>query len=442
MRPTLTRIWSSIICWHTFTAMLLWLPLIANAVSVPSIDTQLSPTTSFDSPELLSSYCTSLIDQFVRTWTDIVIATTLVPGYEGYGPTNSLGELTGSVTSQSDWTSTYLYTQYPIRAYTAKPPCCQSCYFEVGTMELLYWSDQATATTPPPGAITTMVNSNGFIFTSPSVYMIFSSISAGDRCGQVGDIWTNTTIGFNAAEIYTVNPTQTITHNITLTTKGSTITSISSIYSQPPDGQLDFAELGGNCTASGYQYWPGNPFNAGLGAFYSDPCHPILQIPKRLLSLQPAWLSANCTASPGANGLYDPPSILTRMTAIAIPSIQTSAVVTRHASSQPALPAASASGPVTVTMADGNAATLAATSTVQAQNDVQNGNDAAPQTATQSSQVETDMLGTQIASPTSADISHTGLASVTTSKSASLMASSCLQNGFLIAMMFIVMCIL
>jgi len=428
------------ICLDTFPAMLLWLPLIANAASASSISTTPSLATSFDSPELLSSYCTSLINQFVHTWTNIVIATTLVPGYEGYGPTNSLGELTGPVTSQSDWTSTYLYTEYPIRAYTAKPPCCESCYFEVGTMELLYWSDQATATTLPPSAVTTMVNSNGFTFTYPSVYMIFSSISAGNRCGQVGDIWTNTTIGFDAAEMYTVNPTQTITSNFTLTTKGSTITSLSSFYSQPPDGHLNYAELGSNCTASGYQYWPGNPFNAGLGAFYSDPCHPILQIPKRLVSLQPAWLSANCTASPGANGFYDPPSILTRVTAITIPSMQTSAVVTRHASSQSAFPAASASGPATATMVDGTATTMTASNAVVAQSDVQNENNAATKSATQPSQVRTNMLGTDIASQTSAN-SRTGLVSIATSKSPARMASSCLQNGLLIAMMFIVMCI-
>ncbi|PNS19165.1 RNA-dependent RNA polymerase 1 [Sphaceloma murrayae] len=268
-----------------------------------------------------SSYCSSLLQNFFSTYSAIEIATTLIPGYEGYGPTDSNGILTGDVTSFSAWTSTSLYTQYPIRAYTAQPPCCSSCYFSAGTMRLLYWPDQASASTPPTTAPRTVVNADGYTFTSPSVYMVFTSIQATNMCGLVGEAWANKTLAFHPDDISTINPYITQTVTVTSTSKGQDVTSVSTRVTMPPSGPIDYAKLDSNCsTISGYTYYSDHPFNADFGASTVDPCHPILEIPNALVSAQQAWVDAGCHASPGAGGIYDPPITLDSANSFMVPT--------------------------------------------------------------------------------------------------------------------------
>ncbi|MCJ1392685.1 mucin 5B, oligomeric mucus gel-forming [Xylographa bjoerkii] len=50
----------------------------------------------------------------------------------------------------------------------------------------------------------TLVNSNGFTFTSPSIYLVFPTISAVDACGLIGSIHTSTTIGFAPDDVSSV----------------------------------------------------------------------------------------------------------------------------------------------------------------------------------------------------------------------------------------------
>ncbi|TKX24745.1 hypothetical protein C1H76_2920 [Elsinoe australis] len=311
--------------------MLVWLQ------SVWAANTTINATTSANDSTIegpLHRYCSSLIQDFFKTYVATEIATTLVPGYEGFGPTDSNGVSTGPITSRTAWTSTYLYTQFPIRAYTAKPPCCSSCYFSVGTMRLLYWPDQASATVPPSGAVSTFVNTNSFTLTSPSVYMIFTSIQAKNMCGQVGDVWTNKTIGFHPDEISTINPYVSVTLTITTTVSGKLVTTTSESFTQAPAGPIDYAQVAGNCSSvEGYTYWPDQPFNAGLGAYTLDPCHPILQIPTALVSAQPAWASARCTASPGAGGIYDPPITLDSANSFMVPTFTSAAIHAQTAQS-------------------------------------------------------------------------------------------------------------
>lgn len=59
-----------------------------------------------------------------------------------------------------------------------------------GTIDFYFWPDQATPTAPASGQPTTSINDQGFTFTSPSVYMAFSSLVASNSCGQVGDVST------------------------------------------------------------------------------------------------------------------------------------------------------------------------------------------------------------------------------------------------------------
>ncbi|KAG8629651.1 hypothetical protein KVT40_003516 [Elsinoe batatas] len=285
----------------------------------------------------ISAYCDSVLQNFFSTYVATELAITLVPGYEGYGPTDSNGVLTGPVTSQSHWTSTYTYTQYPIRAYTAKPPCCSQCYLSAGTMQLIYWPHQQRAT-EPTGLPSTYTNNNGFTFTSPSVYMAFSKLYASNKCGTVGTVWQNTTLAFNADEITTLNPTITSTLVETRTVGNATRTITNYVTSKPADARINYDDLTGDCSITGgyYSYWPGNPFNAGMGAYVKDPCRPILKIPDRLVSAQPEWAASGCQEDPGSQGFYDPPITLDTAKVFAKPTFASTTGDSASSSAQPA----------------------------------------------------------------------------------------------------------
>lgn len=48
------------------------------------------------------------------------------------------------------------------------------------------------------------VNADGFTFVSPSVYVAFGDVSAGDACGAVGQKYTSVTLGFAPGVLQTV----------------------------------------------------------------------------------------------------------------------------------------------------------------------------------------------------------------------------------------------
>ncbi|KAH0391622.1 hypothetical protein KCU89_g14325, partial [Aureobasidium melanogenum] len=88
----------------------------------------------------------------------------------------------------------------------------------------------------------------------------------------------------------------------------------SAVTTQPPPRSLDYNDVGQNCsTISGYVYWPDNPINAGNAMYHDDPCHPVILLPPRLISMQQPWVNANCGPAPGISGAYDPPRVLTPM---------------------------------------------------------------------------------------------------------------------------------
>ncbi|KAF2227725.1 hypothetical protein BDZ85DRAFT_6701 [Elsinoe ampelina] len=323
------------------SSAVVWIATLAtSALAEGSSSNLFAVTEGSTANNTISAYCDSVLQKFFSTYVATELATTLVPGYEGYGPTDSNGVLTGPVTSQSHWTSTYTYTQYPIRAYTAKPPCCSQCYLSAGTMQLIYWPHQQRAT-EPTGLPSTYTNDNGFTFTSPSVYMAFSKLYASNKCGTVGTVLQNTTLAFDADEITTLNPTITSTLLETRTAGNATRTITNYVTSKPADARINYDDLTGDCSITGgyYSYWPGNPFNAGMGAYAKDPCRPILKIPDRLISAQPEWAASDCQEDPGSQGFYDPPITLDTAKVFAKPTF---ASTTGGSASSTARPAQSA----------------------------------------------------------------------------------------------------
>ncbi|PMD37465.1 hypothetical protein L207DRAFT_585801 [Hyaloscypha variabilis F] len=83
--------------------------------------------------------------------------------------------------------------------FTASPPCCGGCSFTAGDVQVYHWPP---ATTSP--LVSMLVNSEGFTFTYPSVYVVFQSIVASNLCELVGSaIPSITTMAFDISELST-----------------------------------------------------------------------------------------------------------------------------------------------------------------------------------------------------------------------------------------------
>ncbi|KAK1248901.1 hypothetical protein MKX08_007121 [Trichoderma sp. CBMAI-0020] len=212
-------------------------------------------------------------------------------------------------------TGNFIDAQTNVWYGSASSPCCYSCTIAASTVEVFYWAD-ATTTSSGFAQVTSFV-SNGYTFQSPSIYIGFSSLSAFDYCGVVGQPFTNITVGFDPDELSTIvfapSGSQTDT-DVETATNGDVFTSTETLTFYTPVGSaaLNTKDLERNCsTILGYNYIPGNPSNALKSS--PDPCHPTIVIPDRVRSLDPAW--ASCIRD-GFGGFYDPPSALSSVTAL------------------------------------------------------------------------------------------------------------------------------
>lgn len=263
----------------------------------------------------VKTYCENMWNRSVSSYeagTGELYTTTRTYNQGIYGT----GSLSTVITAESYSTTTGTYTKNIGQAYTAQPPCCSRCFMSAQTIQFFYWPDLTStaaptptlspknATVPPNGTVIYVDPDSDFTFISPSVYMAFTSLGATDLCGVVGDTYYNTTIAFNPDEISTMEPfistgSCTFTDSVGLET--------GTLWSQPAPKSLNYANLAQNCsTISGYQFFTSAWYNY-LQA--GDPCNPVMAIPDKVKSLQPAWVS--CEA--GYNGgFYDPPKTLTQ----------------------------------------------------------------------------------------------------------------------------------
>ncbi|KAF2205702.1 hypothetical protein GQ43DRAFT_270540 [Delitschia confertaspora ATCC 74209] len=240
----------------------------------------------------------------------------------------------------------------PVRAVKATPPCCGLCKLQAQTVQLYYWPNQATTAVPsvtglPKNASAVVsafahngsgiyVDDSGFTFTSPSVYIGFTSLGATDLCGAVGTVLYNTTVGFDPGELSSYETTTTETCYFSPSTVGGTVTQQPSGYLMSTNNRpLNYASVAQNCsTINGYYYFPDDPFNH-LAA--GDPCHPIIAIPDRIKRLQPDWES--CIAD-AYGGFYDPPKTLQQVFALmptADPGLTSIAALPQQTPSPPPL---------------------------------------------------------------------------------------------------------
>ena len=142
------------------------------------------------------------------------------------------------------------------------------------------------------GTIVYAEGPNGMIFTSPSIYVVISTIDARDKCGEVGHVYTSLTMSFSENELLTVDA------NV----GGTSVFNFADLPSPPAayvsDRTVPNAIIG----------------NSALQSDLAKNYHPRILVPTQSLkSLDPKW--ASCAIIDVGNG-YDPPRPLVPMTGL------------------------------------------------------------------------------------------------------------------------------
>lgn len=259
------------------------------------------------------------------------------------------------------------YTAYFYQSdFTFSPPptCCSACTIMGGNIEVLYWGSATS------GAVSTVTNSAGFTFTSPSVYVALQTLSATDLCGEVGSaITSGTTLSFAPHELSTAVAYSSNSTAYSFYTGWSP-----SIYFPATFGTEA-------CTSITTTFWldgeKGVPESYSLTTLTTEvvndntytiidtlqeyiltynPCFPYLSIPQEVYTIDPLW--KQCTTYWQGFALYDPPYVLSPAaglggfgsTTTSAPSATSpDAVVTTSANADPGSTPSSVTPPATTT---------------------------------------------------------------------------------------------
>ena len=164
-------------------------------------------------------------------------------------------------------------------------------------------------------------------FTSPSIYVIISTIKAMDSCGPLGSIYTSLTLSFEAGQLSTVDGV----------TQKTAVFNFADLPCPPQDYVIDSTVP--------------NPVvgNTLLQSELAKSYHPRILVPeKSLQNLDPAWSSSSCIIVDVGNG-YDPPRSLVPVTALGMPSTTNDPSRTDPEASPGLHPSVTALAPVTTT---------------------------------------------------------------------------------------------
>ena len=134
-------------------------------------------------------------------------------------------------------------------------------------------------------------------FTSPSIYVVISTIKASDSCGQLGQVYTSLTLSFDAGQLSTVDGV----------TQETAVFNFADLPCPPQDWVVD------NTVP--------NPLigNTAMQSEMAKSYHPRILVPeKSLQNLDPTWSSSSCIIIDVGNG-YDPPRPLVPVTALGDP---------------------------------------------------------------------------------------------------------------------------
>ena len=215
-------------------------------------------------------------------------------------------------------TNCYVYTShaYP-ESFLPPRQCCGSCSIQASHVRVNFWASQPGITTSPQSPYTLV--SDGYTFTSPSVYVVLSGLYARAECTMYGD----GQIGNNISVATIAYPPDAL--------------STARCYQEGDGGFNGWKTID-------YEDWQ-DPAPNSIAAIHSS-CHllgtatlfdpagtdliasPQFSIPQDVSTLQPLWQEYGCR--PWRYGAFDPPRTLTRADAMA-PDPHTSAVMTSSA---------------------------------------------------------------------------------------------------------------
>lgn len=182
------------------------------------------------------------------------------------------------------------------------PATCTPCEVQGGTVELLYWADQATASLSSSWPLNlshpvTAVYKN-MTLTSPTVYIDFQTAYATNNCGEtVGGTYPGAVIGVLPQSLSSLDGANDVFQQII---DGGASTSI--FYQAE---SFNFHNLAGVVPASVYAAQP-SCFALGCYVIYSNGYSPRLMLPTEVRNLDPAWK----TCGLAWQGLWDPPKAL------------------------------------------------------------------------------------------------------------------------------------
>lgn len=157
------------------------------------------------------------------------------------------------------------------------------------------------------------VGADGFTFTSPSIYVIFPVISATNKCGQLGHVYTSLTESFAPGELSTVD-------GLSFTYGAFNAEDLPCPPSDGYETQLDINSKPASL----------NPAIIKFESVYAKEVKPFVQLPDRVTQLDPAWMSCGLSL---INVGIDPPRAL-------LPATNMAPEVTAVAPSSKAIPAA------------------------------------------------------------------------------------------------------
>ena len=238
-----------------------------------------------------------------------------------------------------------------------------------GTVQLLYWpsiqADVTGTTGTIGGPVTT--TTDGFILTSPTLYVSFNALSAYDSCHSVGGTHYSTIVPItDTAALSTIygawstvpalhvelgigkrtdvtDEDTSIEWGIGPATAAFAISSLGSnvpysVYAGQPICQSFIIDQGG-VPANGRKdaWWYTSPDSTAARCPTTDPYNPILVLPTEIWGqIDPAW--STCVGD--VRGVYDPPKACSPENSMATPTIPAAGVVTTSASPALSVPAA------------------------------------------------------------------------------------------------------
>lgn len=190
----------------------------------------------------------------------------------------------------------------PVTVYKNNDDCCGPCSVYFPTVSLAYWPVASPNTTclDPPKTSTKIaargydpptnlslsrsyaVGSDGFTYTSPSVYVAFGDVTAGNLCGTVGVVHSSVTLAFAPGELSTYD------------WRGGSRAFDPNDLPCGPNQPFVFGPMGIQ--------------GAPEGGIYK----PTVYMPEKLRSLDPAWASCKSDYYEGV----DPPHPLTAVVAM------------------------------------------------------------------------------------------------------------------------------